>query len=282
MPERSIDTAFWNDPAILPLSPDAKLLFLYSWTNIHCTAAGVYEISLQTISFETGLSEASVKELLLQLQPKVKWFDDYNILWMKSFLKRQSRSPKFLIAAAKSLVNLPEEVVSEVISYNQQRYRVSIPYRYPIDTLSIPPSRACANADADANASSKEKGGSGGEKNGGEIKGNPKLDEILAKNSTFYEANIGMISPMIAEKLKDISDHYPLGWFEEAVNLAVTHNVRKLSYVESILKRWEIEGYKTPRRSGPARPGRVPTGEEIKEQFRRYGIGQQNDNTGDI
>jgi len=50
-------------------------------------------------------------------------------------------------------------------------------------------------------------------------------------------------------------------------------------------RKFEAERGKDIGRAGRTRsthPGRVPTGEEIKEQMRRYGIGQQDDDTGDL
>ena len=66
--------------------------------------------------------------------------------------------------------------------------------------------------------------------------------ESLAKIFKAYEAEIGLITPAIAEELKDIADTYPEGWFEKAVTEASKHNKRNLSYIKAILKRWKAEG----------------------------------------
>lgn len=57
-----------------------------------------------------------------------------------------------------------------------------------------------------------------------------------------YEQNIGPITPMLADKLRDIEQTYPSSWFVEAIRIAVERNKRSLVYVESIIKRWSIEG----------------------------------------
>jgi len=72
----------------------------------------------------------------------------------------------------------------------------------------------------------------------------------FAKISTVYEENFGMLTPIIAEQLKDITSEYPLNWIEEAFKEACRHNARKLSYVTSILGRWKVDGSK-PRRGQP-------------------------------
>lgn len=69
--------------------------------------------------------------------------------------------------------------------------------------------------------------------------------EILApRPSVFdlYEANIGPITPMIAEHLKNAEQDYPAAWLAEAIALAVEHNKRSWAYVRAILQRWDTEG----------------------------------------
>jgi DnaD/phage-associated family protein len=59
---------------------------------------------------------------------------------------------------------------------------------------------------------------------------------------TLYEQNIGPLTPMISENLRDFETSYPSGWLEEAIEIAVTRNKRSLKYIEGILKRWQTEG----------------------------------------
>jgi DNA replication protein len=58
----------------------------------------------------------------------------------------------------------------------------------------------------------------------------------------LYEANVGSITPMIADELKDAEAEFPTFWLEEAVRLAVEHNKRSWKYIRAILDRWEREG----------------------------------------
>jgi DNA replication protein len=58
----------------------------------------------------------------------------------------------------------------------------------------------------------------------------------------LYEQNIGLLSPLIADELKDAADHYPADWIEAAFREAVQQNKRKWSYIRAILRRWETEG----------------------------------------
>ncbi len=59
---------------------------------------------------------------------------------------------------------------------------------------------------------------------------------------TLYEQNIGALTPMIAEELKDAEREYPPLWIEEAIGIAVKNSVRKWRYVRGVLERWRIDG----------------------------------------
>jgi DNA replication protein len=59
---------------------------------------------------------------------------------------------------------------------------------------------------------------------------------------TLYEQNIGMLTPMIAEELKEAERLYPTDWIRDAMREAVTQNRRKWSYISAILERWSSEG----------------------------------------
>jgi DNA replication protein len=58
----------------------------------------------------------------------------------------------------------------------------------------------------------------------------------------LYEQNIGMITPMIAEELKEAEKLYPPQWIEEAFKEAVTLNKHSWRYIARILERWASEG----------------------------------------
>jgi len=58
----------------------------------------------------------------------------------------------------------------------------------------------------------------------------------------LYENNIGTISPMLAEKLKEAEELYPWPWIGEAFQIAVTQNKRSWAYISAILRRWVDEG----------------------------------------
>ena len=58
----------------------------------------------------------------------------------------------------------------------------------------------------------------------------------------LYEQNIGLLTPLIADQLRDLEKSYPPDWIDEAFTIAVAGNKRALRYIQAILKRWETEG----------------------------------------
>jgi len=58
----------------------------------------------------------------------------------------------------------------------------------------------------------------------------------------LYEQNIGYMTPLIADQLRDLEKSYAPEWTEEAFEIAVSRNKRSLRYIQAILKRWETEG----------------------------------------
>jgi DnaD/phage-associated family protein len=58
----------------------------------------------------------------------------------------------------------------------------------------------------------------------------------------LYEQNIGTLTPIIADQLRDAEKNYSLEWIVEAIEIAVANNARKWRYVQSILERWQQEG----------------------------------------
>ena len=83
--------------------------------------------------------------------------------------------------------------------------------------------------------------GAGPETEFGADEAPPKVRERL-NIFALYEDTIGMLSPMIAERLKEAEQRYPPGWIREAFEIAALENKRSWQYVSAILARWGSEG----------------------------------------
>lgn len=69
----------------------------------------------------------------------------------------------------------------------------------------------------------------------------------------LYESNIGMLSPMIADELKEAEALYPTDWIENAFREAALQNVRNWRYIARILESWEREGRSRGQGDGKSR-----------------------------
>lgn len=58
----------------------------------------------------------------------------------------------------------------------------------------------------------------------------------------LYEQNVGLLTPLIADELREAEQTYPAEWIEEAFREAVSLNKRSWKYIRAILERWRIEG----------------------------------------
>lgn len=79
---------------------------------------------------------------------------------------------------------------------------------------------------------------------------------------TLYEQNIGMLTPMIAEELREAEKLYPESWVRDAFKEAVSLNKRSIRYIIRILENWSAEGKNdgTYRRDSKADPDKYVKG----------------------
>ncbi len=66
--------------------------------------------------------------------------------------------------------------------------------------------------------------------------------EELPDIFTLYEQNIGMLTPIISDELKDAEEHYPQDWIRDAIKEAALNNKRSIKYIAKILESWSAEG----------------------------------------
>jgi DnaD/phage-associated family protein len=81
----------------------------------------------------------------------------------------------------------------------------------------------------------------------------------------LYEANVGLVQPLIADELRAAAELYPAAWIEDAFHQAVAYNRRNWRYVKRILERWATEG----RHSSDATPGRPAASGSTRPAARR-------------
>ncbi len=94
--------------------------------------------------------------------------------------------------------------------------------------------------------------------------GEPAVGSARPNIFTLYEQNIGILTPLISDELKEAEQQYPPDWIPDAFRLAVENNKRSWSYIRKILERWQTEG-----RSGRLKKGKPWYGDEYSKFVKR-------------
>jgi DnaD/phage-associated family protein len=68
---------------------------------------------------------------------------------------------------------------------------------------------------------------------------------VYGKLFALYESNIGMLTPIIVEKIKSAINDYPFDWIEQAIIKSTSLEKRSWGYVEGVLRGWKRDGMKT-------------------------------------
>jgi len=93
----------------------------------------------------------------------------------------------------------------------------------------------------------------------------PASTEASPNIFALYEEHIGLLTPMVAEDLKEAENLYPASWIEEAFREAVVLNKRSWRYISRILERWASEG------KSDGRTGKSPQKDISPEEYiRKY------------
>ena len=128
---RQIHTSIWKDGWFLDLPPDQKLLFIYLFSNERASIAGIYELPLKVICFETDLDKKRVVAILKDFIKKGKVLYDFErgLVWVVNLRKyNENPSPKVQTRIRRDLELIPDcELKQNYIEY----HNLSIPYPKP-------------------------------------------------------------------------------------------------------------------------------------------------------
>jgi DNA replication protein len=72
----------------------------------------------------------------------------------------------------------------------------------------------------------------------------PEAEPVEPRRSIYalYEENIGPLTPLVADELREAEELYPQEWLRPAFERAAALNKRSWRYVARILERWAAEG----------------------------------------
>lgn len=136
MTMRSVQDRFWSDIWVRKLNPLDRYLFLYLLTNEHTNWAGVYELDLGMMAYESGLDERDLERSFLpRLAPKVIYVEGWIHVpnWVKHHTSESGTiSPQQKEGIRKAMERIPENIRLKIKEIEKK----GIPYTYPIHTVS--------------------------------------------------------------------------------------------------------------------------------------------------
>ncbi len=123
---RQIHTRIWKDSWFLTLEPAHKLLFIYLFGNERASVAGIYELPLPVICFETGLGESIIQAGLAVFTQAGKVVYEDNVVWVINLRKyNDSGSSKVGVKIDKDIAAVPEGIVKTLYAqHGQSRYPI--------------------------------------------------------------------------------------------------------------------------------------------------------------
>ena len=145
--QRYISTSFWDDEWITTLDPSEKLLYLYLMTNPLTNIAGVYQITVRRICFDTGFNSDTVGHILTKFEKAGKAYlrDGYMILPSWPQHQRPEERPKIKQGIDAILRKLPDKIKDLL---------VQIGYRYHIEGYPYPSNYSDSDSDSDSDFNS--------------------------------------------------------------------------------------------------------------------------------
>ncbi|HFL2526378.1 DnaD domain protein [Clostridioides difficile] len=228
---RILQANFWDDGFVLDLTPEEKYFYNYLLTNGRASQCGCYELPFKIMEMQTGYNRETVEKLIKRFieYGKIKYDSTTKEILIINWSKHNfSKSPKVRTCILKEVESIKNK------EFQQYMYRVCIDYGYPIDTVSIDYGEKEKEKEEE-----KEK-----EKEKEEGKTEPLICEEQEKNELkefkkLYEENIGVVYPVTAEWLIEISSDVDIRLFKSAIEICAEKMNMNLAYLKGILKKWK-------------------------------------------
>jgi hypothetical protein len=258
MTYRQIHVEIWDDPWVIELPSDHKLLFIYLFSNSRTNAIGLYEIAPRVIGFETGLPTDTIQAALDQFTAmgKVKFCDNW--VWVPKLITRNitnMRSPKVQKMIERQIRDIPDSCPFKAewiqhyndiicpqygidtisVGYSQSQIP-SVPVPVPVsDSVSVSESVSVAESALDAYVKIR----------GGAV--NPLDVEQIAALVDELEAHRASLPPGATG-----SERTGEQWVKDAIleaNASRRDGPVNLNYIKAIIDRWRTEGHHAKRGS---------------------------------
>ena len=141
---RQIDCRLWMDPKVRKMDASTQRLFFYLMTNMHTHLCGMYYLPMAFMAHELCEDDIDTPMGKLIELGRVKYDEENEVVWVVNMFKFQGLSKKGT-ASDKTKAAVKSQMDTLSIPYLESEFygkypidTLSIPYRYPIDTLSDP------------------------------------------------------------------------------------------------------------------------------------------------
>lgn len=141
--QRMLNTKFWSDGFIRQLKPEEKLFYLYLLSNQYTDICGVYEIDMETMAFESGLSMDRISKTIDRLSHARKVLYSDGWIYLKNWKKHQLSNPKVQKGIEIGLCKVPPEFLAKIKEFD----RLSIDYHSLSHSNSNPNSNPNSNSE---------------------------------------------------------------------------------------------------------------------------------------
>ncbi len=134
---RQLHVRLWQDRKVQRLSPLARLLFVFSWSNSHRGELCLYELTRKMMSDETGIPIGDLDPLIDELRKEelIAYDTDNEVIWVRNALRYQTVTPKSLMAVVRDFSSVTSpiaveaaEALAEVIAEYANRYQIPLEY----------------------------------------------------------------------------------------------------------------------------------------------------------
>ena len=251
---RMIDPAIWQSESMASLTRDQRLLFIGLFSNaddqgrlrgsVHLIRSTVFpfdDIGIEEIKGDLRAIEAEGSIALYEVDGKdyiqvAHWWDYQSPQW--AYPSKYPAMPGWYD-------RLRYRKDNSVITCNwKPDHSDYIPPPDSPDEPPLPPQSPNGLPKPLPNDLGKSQGGPIELVLGLEIENKEEIESraMLAQVSSFYQQEIGPISPLIRDKLLELCTSYPAEWIKLAISGAVEQNARKISYVRGTLENWQAVG----------------------------------------
>jgi hypothetical protein len=115
----TVENAMWTDPAFIALPTDARLLFIWGWTNPTASICGLYHASMKMM--QRALQEGPLADVervqkalgALGQKPLMLWDANAELVLVVNRARHANRSPKVALAMQREVESCPSSPLVE-------------------------------------------------------------------------------------------------------------------------------------------------------------------------